>query len=70
MVNMEQVTGKQRERIQFAFEIDPDLDAEINEVVSLVPGLKKAVLGRSSLREKVREIKQKLANGEEVVVSI
>lgn len=68
---MENTTKQQRERPrQLGFEIDEGLEADLQFCIERVPGLKKSDLGRSALREKVREIKQKLENGEEVFVTV
>lgn len=61
---------KQRERTQFSFEIDNTLAAEIDAITSQSLGLTKADIGRAALREKVREIRQRLEAGEEVAVSV
>lgn len=55
---------------QIGFEMDAQLAADVQDVVDRVPGLKKSDLGRVALREKVREIKEKLANGEQIAISI
>lgn len=68
---MENNTKQSRERPpQLGFEIDEALDADLQFCIDRVPGLKKSDIGRSALREKVREIKQKIENGEEVFVTV